>query len=109
MAVVCALQTIPNQGTHAREDLFSVALILWAQAIALDEDGLGVVAQTVEQRQGEHGVLVDVADPVIVDFVACHQRGATLVAVADDLEQSVGAELVDRADSRSRRCTGAAA
>ena len=26
MAVVCALQPIPNQGAHTREDLFSMAL-----------------------------------------------------------------------------------
>ena len=26
MAVVCALQPIPNQGAHTREDLFSIAL-----------------------------------------------------------------------------------
>ena len=27
MAVVCALQPIPNQGAHTREDLFSIALV----------------------------------------------------------------------------------
>ena len=28
MAVVCALQPIPNQDAHTREDLFSMALVL---------------------------------------------------------------------------------
>ena len=27
MAVVCALQPIPNQGAHTRDDLFSIAVI----------------------------------------------------------------------------------
>jgi len=33
---------------------------------------------------------------LLVDPVRRQQRGAALIAVADDLEQAVGAELVDR-------------
>ena len=54
-----------------------------------------MVEQAVEQRRGDYGVLVEDADPVFVDSVGGHQGGATLVAVADDMEQAVGAELVD--------------
>ena len=54
-----------------------------------------MVEQAVEQRRGEDGIVVEDAGPVLVDPVGRHQRGATLVAVADDLEQAVGAELVD--------------
>ena len=70
-------------------------LVLGAIALALDEDGLGVMQQTVEQRRGEHGVLVEDVGPVLVDAVGRDQRGTAFVAVADDLEQTVGAELVD--------------
>ena len=34
MAVVCALQPIPNQGAHTREDLFSIALKIIAAILA---------------------------------------------------------------------------
>ena len=59
-------------------------LVLRAVALALDSDGLGMVQQPVQQGRGEHGVVV-----------GGNQGGAALVAVADDLEQAVGAELVN--------------
>jgi hypothetical protein len=70
-------------------------LVLGAIALALDEDGLGVVEQPVEERRGEDGVLVEDAGPVLVDAIGRDEREATLVAVADDLEEAVGAELVE--------------
>jgi len=70
-------------------------LVLGAIALAFDEDGLCVMQQPVQQRRGEHGIVVENAGPVLVDAIRRHQRGAALVAVADDLEQAVGAELVD--------------
>ena len=41
------------------EAVLDLDLFLVAIALALDEDGLGVMQQPVEQRCGEHGVLVD--------------------------------------------------
>jgi hypothetical protein len=35
MAVVCALQPIPNQGAHTREDLFSMALATKRDALPI--------------------------------------------------------------------------
>lgn len=54
-----------------------------------------MVQQPVEQRRGQHGVLVEDAGPVLVYAIRRNQRGTALVAVADDLEQAVGAELID--------------
>ena len=54
-----------------------------------------MVQQPVEHGRGQHGVLVKNAGPVLVDSVRRNQRCTSLVAVADDLEESVDAELVD--------------
>lgn len=70
-------------------------LILHAEALALDEDGLGMVEQTVEQRQGQRGVVVEDIRPVLVGPIGRYGERAALVALADDLEQKIGAELVD--------------
>ena len=51
--------------------------------------------QAVQQRRGLHAVAVEDAGPLAVDRVRRDQRGAALVAVAQDLEQAVGAGLVD--------------
>ena len=53
-------------------------------------------SKPVEQCRGEDGIVVEDAGPVLVHAVRGNQRGAAFVAVADDLEQAVGAELVDR-------------
>ena len=67
-----------------------------AVALALDQDGLGVVQQPVQQGRCEDGVVVEDAGPLLVGSVGRNQGGTALIAVADDLEQAVGTELVDR-------------
>ena len=54
-----------------------------------------MVQQPVEQGRVRRGVLVEDAGPVLVDSVRRNQRCTSLAAVADDLEESVDAELVD--------------
>ena len=71
-------------------------LILGAIAFALDTNGFGVMEQAVQKCGSQDRVVVEDAGPVFVDAVGGHERGALFVAVADDLEQAVGAELVDR-------------
>ena len=48
------------------------------------------------QGRGEDGVVVEDAGPLLVDAIRGDQRGTAFVAMTDDLEQAVGAELVDR-------------
>ena len=48
------------------------------------------------QRRSQGRVVVEDAGPLFVDAVGGHQRGVLFVAMTDDLEQAVGAELVDR-------------
>ena len=51
--------------------------------------------EAVEQRGGERGVVVEDFGPGFERPIGAHQDGAALVALGDDLEQQVGAELVD--------------
>ena len=69
--------------------------VLRAVALTFDADGLGVVQQPVQQGRSEDCVVVEDAGPLLVGSVGRNQGGTALVAVADDLEQAVGAELVD--------------
>ena len=70
-------------------------LVLGAEAAALDGHGLGVVEQAIKQRGCQHAVGVEDAGPLAIHPVRGDQRRAALVAMAEDLEQAVGAELVD--------------
>jgi len=70
-------------------------LVLHPKALALDEDGFGVVEQPVEQRRGQRGVVVEDLGPVLIGAIGRDDERAVLIALADDLEQQVRAELVD--------------
>jgi len=71
-------------------------MVFGPEAGALDLTDIGVVQKPVEQRGGEYGVVVEDFRPAFERAIGTHQDGATLVALGDDLEQQVGAELVDR-------------
>jgi hypothetical protein len=62
----------------------------------LDLADIGVMQKPVEQRGGERGVVVEDFRPGFERPIGAHQDGAALVALGDDLEQQVGAELIDR-------------
>ena len=69
--------------------------VLHSEAAALEGDGFGVVQESVEDGGGQGGVAIEDLRPVLEDAVGGDRDGATLVAMADDLEQQVGAGLVD--------------
>ena len=69
--------------------------VLHAVAFALDDDGLGVVEDAVEDGGGEGGVVVEDGGPVLEDLVGAQDDGAAFVALADDLEEQIGAAFVD--------------
>src|SRR6266446_5022312 len=72
-----------------------VDLILRAEALAFDDDGVGVVQHAIEDGGGQGAIVVEDLRPVFVGAVGGdHHRGA-LVALADDLEQQICAVLVD--------------
>ena len=70
-------------------------LILHAVAGAFDDDGFGVVEEAVEDGGGDGAVVVEDGGPVFEGLVGGQDDGAAFVALADDLEEQVGAVLVD--------------
>src|SRR5215468_6862423 len=75
-------------------DLF-VNLVLHAKALAFDDDGLGVMEDAIEDCGRQGAVVVKDLRPVFVGAISRDHHRGTLVALADDLEQQVGAVLVD--------------
>jgi hypothetical protein len=69
--------------------------IFHAVALALDDNGLGMMEDAVEDGRGEGGVVVEDGGPVFEDLVGAEDDRAGLVALADDLEEQVGPVLVD--------------
>jgi len=69
--------------------------VFHAVALALDDDGLGVVQEAVEHGGGDGGVAVEDGGPVLEGFVGGQDDGTAFVALADDLEEEVRAALVD--------------
>ena len=70
-------------------------MVLHAVAFAFDEDGLGMVQEAVEDGGGQGAVVVEDLGPVFEGSVGGDDDGALLVALADDLEEQIGAVLVD--------------
>ena len=69
--------------------------VFHAVAFAFDDDGFGVVEDAVEEGGGEGGVVVEDGGPVFEGLVGGQDDRAAFVALADDLEEQVGAALVD--------------
>ncbi len=69
--------------------------VFHAVALGFDEDGFGVVEEAVEDGGGDGGVAVEDGGPLFEGFVGGEDDGALFVAGADDLEEEVGAALVD--------------
>src|SRR5215472_5521134 len=70
-------------------------LIFHAEAPAFDDDRLGVVQDPVEDGGGQRAVIIEDLRPVLVGAVGGDHHRRALVALADDLEEQIGAELVD--------------
>lgn len=70
-------------------------LVFHAEAGAFDNDRLGVVEEAVQDGRGDGTVVVEDAGPLFERFIGGHHDGAAFIALANDLEQQVGAVLVD--------------
>src|SRR5262249_18260153 len=67
-----------------------------AEALALNDDGIDVVEDAVEDGGGERAVVVEDLRPVLVGTIGGDDHRRALVALADDLKQQIGTVLVDR-------------
>lgn len=70
-------------------------LVLHAVALALDDDGFGVVQEAVQDGGSEGGVVVENLGPGFIGLVGGEDDGASFVALADDLEEEIGTGFVD--------------
>src|SRR6516165_4202931 len=62
-------------------------LVLHAEALAFDDDRVGVVQDAVEDGGGQRAVVVEDLGPMFVGAVGGDHHRCALVALADDLEQ----------------------
>ena len=68
--------------------------VFHAVGFAFDDDGLGAVQETVENRGGGADVIVEDRGPVFVDLIGRDDQRAPLVTLAHDLEEQVRPRLV---------------
>ena len=54
-----------------------------------------MVEQAIEERGGERAVVVEDLGPMLVGAICGEDDGATLIPLADDLEEQIGAVFVD--------------
>jgi hypothetical protein len=69
--------------------------VLHAVGAAVDDDGVGAVQEAVEDGGGDAGVVVEDGRPLFVGLVGGEDNRAALVALADDLEEQIGAGFVE--------------
>ena len=60
--------------------------VFHAEAFAFDDDGFGVMQQSVEDGGSQGGVVVEDFRPVFEGTVGGNHQGALLIALADDLK-----------------------
>jgi len=70
-------------------------LILHAITLALDGDRFGVVQHSIQDRGSQGGVLVEDFGPVLVGLIGRDESRSAFIALAKDLEEQVGADLID--------------
>jgi hypothetical protein len=70
-------------------------LILHAVGLAFDDDGLSLVEQAVQNCGGDAGIVVEDGGSLLERLVGGDDEGTALVALADDLEEQVGAGFVE--------------
>ena len=70
-------------------------LVFHPVTLAFDDDSFRVMEEAVEHSAGQRCVVVEELGPAFVGLIGRQHDGAPLVTLADDLEQQVGARLVD--------------
>ena len=70
--------------------------IFHAEALALDNNGIDMVQDAIEDSGGQGAVVVEYLWPVLIGTICGEDGGGALVTLADDLEHDVRAKLIDR-------------
>ncbi len=72
-----------------------VVTVLHPVTRSLDYDIFGVVEEAVEDGGGDGAIVVENRGPLLEGLVGGHDEGPSLVALTDDLEEEIGAVLID--------------
>ena len=70
-------------------------MIFHAEAFAFDNHRLGVMEQPIQDGRGQGAVIVEDLGPLLKGAVRGNNDRALLIAQRDDLEQQIGAGLVN--------------
>ncbi len=87
---------MPAKGTRGAGDWLESGwdLVLHAKARAFNHHRFGVMEKAVQNSGGDGAVVVENAGPLFEGVVGGQHDGSPLVALADDLEEQVGAVLI---------------
>src|ERR1017187_3264972 len=83
------------EASEASEASGSLDLVFHPIALTLDDDRLGMVEQTVQDGASQRRVVVEDPGPVFIGLIGREDDRTVLVALTDDLEEQVGARLID--------------
>jgi len=72
-----------------------LGLVFHPVAGAFDDDGFGVVEESVQNGRGDSAVVVENGGPLLEGFVGRQNDGTSFVALADDLKEMVSVVLVN--------------
>ena len=67
-----------------------------SKTIAFEQNGFGVMEEAVEHGGGDGAVVIEDGRPLLEGFVGGQRDRTPFVTLADDLEEKIGAVLVNR-------------
>jgi hypothetical protein len=70
-------------------------MVLHSVAFSVNEDGLCMVQEAIQDGGSEGAVVIEDLRPVFERTVRSDNDGTLLVAQTDDLEEEIGAVLID--------------
>ena len=71
-------------------------LIFHPEALAFDDDGIGMMQQPIEDRGGQGAVMVEDRGPLLEGTVGGNNQRPLFIAEADHVEEQIGTDLVYR-------------
>ena len=74
----------------------TLELVFHPEALAFDDDGVGMMQQPIENCRGQGAVVVEDRGPLLEGAVRGNDQRPLFIAEADHLEEQIGTHLVDR-------------
>ena len=70
-------------------------MVFHPEALAFDDDGVGVIEQPIQDGRGQGAVMVKDGGPLLKNAVGGNDQRPLFIAEADHLEEQIGAGLVN--------------